>query len=127
MTIADTTVTKNLGLNARYDQANSGSIKAYTGTVPATADTALSGNTLLFSCAMSATAFAAASGGTKVANTISPDTDAAATGTATFARMYKSDGTTVVCQILIADLNLPTTSIVQHDTITPGTYTITAS
>lgn len=120
MAYSRTVATKNLGLDAQYDQCNSGKVKIYSGTVPATADTALSGNTLLAQPSFGATAFAAASGGVKTANTISPDTDAAATGTATFYRLTKSDGT-VVSQGTVgtsgSNINLSSTSIVQHTTV----------
>lgn len=86
----------NLALNAALVPVlNSGFIELYTGTQPATPDTALSGNTLLATLDIGATAFGAASAGTATANTVTSGT-AVATGTATFFRCYKSDGTTAV-------------------------------
>lgn len=73
---------------------NSGSMKIYSGTKPATVATALSGNTLLVSCALGASATAGASDGL-VTLTISSGT-AVGDGTASFARFFKSDGTTAV-------------------------------
>lgn len=76
--------------------ANSGYLRIYNGTQPATANTALSGNTLLAELRMNATAFAAASNGVLTANAITQDSSADNSGTATFYRLFKSDGTTVL-------------------------------
>lgn len=89
-------VTRNAKATALGTLANSGLLKLYTGTQPATAETALSGNTLLATLTLNATAFGAAALGVITANAITADTNAAATGTATWFRLFKSDGTTVV-------------------------------
>ncbi|MGH7716807.1 MAG: hypothetical protein ACREML_12515, partial [Vulcanimicrobiaceae bacterium] len=82
--------------NAFAPLCNSGTITIYSGTQPVNANTGLSGNTLLVTLTFGATAFgSAAAGGVITANTITSGT-AVATGTATFARLLKSDGTTVV-------------------------------
>lgn len=100
-------------------------IKLYTGTQPANANTALSGNTLLVTLTI-AGAFGTDSNGTLTFNTVTDGT-AVATGTATFFRIYKSDGTTVVMDGSVgtssADLVLNTVSIATNDTvaITSGT------
>lgn len=77
-----------------------GRLKFYSGTAPADADAALSGNTLLSTLVLSNPAFAAAvdtnPGASKTANAISDDTAAAATGTATFARVMDRDGNCVL-------------------------------
>lgn len=69
----------------------------YSGTPPANVDAALSGNTVLADLTMSNPAFGAAAdanpGGRVTANSISDDTSADATGTATFARIVDRDGT----------------------------------
>jgi hypothetical protein len=72
---------------------NSGFVKLYTGTQPATPDTALSGNTLLVSLALSSTAFGSPSSGSASANSIASNT-CIASGLATFARWFASNGTT---------------------------------
>ncbi len=104
----------------------SGLLRVYSGTQPATPDTALSGNTLLAELTLSATAFAAASGGVVTANAIGDDTDANATGTATFASFVSAGGTRVV-DVSVgssgADLNLNTVSIVQHALVRVTGYT----
>src|SRR5690349_10691813 len=75
---------------------NNGYLRIYSGTQPATADTALSGNTLLAELRFNATAFPAASSGILTANAITSDTSADNTGTASFFRALKSDGTSVL-------------------------------
>ena len=100
-------------------------IKLYTGIQPANANTALSGNTLLVTLTI-AGSFGTDSNGTLTFNTVTNGT-AVATGTATFFRIYQSDGTTVVMDGSVgtssADLVLNTVSIVTNDTvaITSGT------
>lgn len=70
---------------------NSGFLRIYSGARPATADTALSGNTLLSTLSFGATAFPASSSGVANANAITADTNAAATGRPTFARLVESN------------------------------------
>ncbi len=115
MTLSVTVATKNAQLNAYGANFNSGLLKIYAGTVPADADAALTSQTLLGTQTMGATAFAAAAAGSMSANPITQG-NAVATGTASFYRAYKGDGTTVIEQGTVgtsgADLNLNTTSIV---------------
>lgn len=110
---------------------NTGYLRIYSGTQPATADTALSGNTLLAELRFGATAFGAAANGVATANAITSDAAADATGTATFFRALKSDGTTVVFDGSIgtsaADLILATTSIVALAIIAVTAFTYTAN
>jgi len=88
----------NAAVNEQADRlatlANSGKLRIYDGTQPATADTAVSTQTLLAELTMNATAFGAASAGVITANAITSDSSADATGTATWFRLLKSDGTT---------------------------------
>jgi len=115
--------TRNLRLDQTWDQANSGKIKIYSGTMPVDADTALSGNTLLATLTFGATAFSAASAGVKTANAITQESDAPATGTATFFRVTNSAGTTTYAQGTVGATGsgeamiLPTTTINQHDAV----------
>ena len=94
---------------------NNGYLRLYSGTQPATADTAVTTQTLLAELRWNATAFGAASSGVATANAITADTSADNTGTATWFRALKSDGTTVVFDGSVgtsgADLNLNSTSI----------------
>lgn len=77
-----------------------GRVRIYSGTEPADADAALSGNVLLADLAMSDPAFPSPTdtnpGARVVANAVTDDTSADATGTATFFRLVDSDGTAVV-------------------------------
>lgn len=117
--------------NALAALMNAGTIQFFSGTQPANANTALSGNTLLATCTFANPAWGSAGvGGVMTANAITSGT-AVATGTATFARFYKSDGTTVVLDCTVgtssAGINLNTTSIVSGGLvqITSLTYTVT--
>lgn len=87
---------RNAALDAMSALFNTGYLRIYSGTQPANADTALSGNTLLAELRFGATAFGAASAGVSTANAITQDSSADATGTATFFRCLKSDGTTAL-------------------------------
>lgn len=84
---------RNEALDAIRDNANSGYLRIYTGSRPATPETAASG-TLLAELTLSATAFGAASSGTITANAITRDSSANAGGTAGWFRIFESDGTT---------------------------------
>ena len=75
---------------------DSGFIRIYDGSQPANADTALSGQTLLAELTFGADAFGAAVAGLITANAVNSDASANATGTATWARLLKTDGTSVV-------------------------------
>ncbi|WP_020474235.1 hypothetical protein [Zavarzinella formosa] len=112
--------------NARGDAitttaGNSGFIKLYTGTQTTDANTALGAQTLLATLTLNATFAGSTSSGVLTLNAITSDTNAAATGTATWFRMLKSNGTTVVMDGSVgtsgADLNLNTTSIVSGATV----------
>jgi len=83
-------------------RCDGGFIRLYNGTRPTDADTALSGNTLLATGGYSNPAFGAAdSTGTCTSNAISSETNAPNAGTATFARLFESDGTTVVADVSV--------------------------
>lgn len=80
----------------------SGKLRFYSGTKPANADAGLSGNTQLAELTLAATPFSAfsdtGSAGRATLGSIASDTSADATGTATFARILDSAGTTVKMQ-----------------------------
>jgi hypothetical protein len=73
-----------------------GYLRIYDGTQPSTADTAVSGQTLLAELRFGSPAFGAASNGVATANAITADSSANATGTATWFRALKSNGTSPV-------------------------------
>lgn len=76
------------------DALDSGTIKIYTGTIPTDADTALGAQTLLATLTFNAAAFPGASNGVITAAAITSDSSADATGTAAWARIASSGGTT---------------------------------
>jgi hypothetical protein len=117
--------------NARLDAitafaGGSCKLRIYSGTQPATGGAA---TTQLAELICDATFAPAASGGVLTLNAIASDTDADATGTATWARILKSDGTTIVLDCTVgtsgADINLNTVSIVANATISVTSATIT--
>lgn len=117
--------------NARLDAITtfvgaSGKLRIYAGSRPATGGTA---TTLLAELTLGSTFAPAASGGVLTLNAITGDTSADATGTATWARVFKSDGTTICFDMSVgtsgADLNLTTTSIVSGAAVNVTSATIT--
>lgn len=87
--------------NARLDQitsrvGTSGLLRLYDGSQPASPDTAVSTQTKLAELTCNATAFAgSATSGVLTANAIS-NANAVASGTASWFRLCKSDGTPVI-------------------------------
>jgi hypothetical protein len=97
--VANSPKLTNRGANAAADAVtallNSGILRLYTGTQPATADTGISGNTLLAQLTFGNPAFGAANNGTATANAITSDGTADASGTATWFRALDSGGVDV--------------------------------
>lgn len=111
--------------------AGAGTIKIYTGSQPATADTAASG-TLLATFTLADPAFGPASSGTITLQGVPLTVAAAATGTAGWFRMATSTPTTVLDGSVGTSgnqINLNTTSITLgvNVTITSGTITMPTS
>lgn len=131
MSISRTAATKNLALDAAYDRGTGMKLKIYAGSVPANADASLGGATLLATLTLANTPFSAASSGVKTAGAITSDTDADATGTASFFRLTKSDDTVVVQGSVSAsggggDAIINSTSVVQHTTVSCSALSFTA-
>lgn len=123
-------------LSAIGTLCNGGKLIIYSGTEPATANTALSGNTVLAQLTLNATAFGApdASGADRfiTANAITADSDADASGTATFFRIFDSSGTLVTDVVYQGtagtsgqQLNLNNTSIIAGYEVSISSLTIT--
>ena len=94
MALAFSTTLRNNMLDQITSFASgSGFLRIYDGTRPATGGTA---TTLLAELTCNATFAAAASSAVLTLNSITQDTSANATGTATWFRIVKSDGTTFV-------------------------------
>lgn len=108
---------------------SAGYLRIYDGTMPATVADSITG-TLLAELVLATPFAAAASSGVLTLGTITQDSSANATGTATHFRIYKSDGTTAVMQGDVstsgAILNLSTVSIVTGNAVSITSFVITA-
>ena len=114
-------------LDAITTQAGgSAKLRIYNGTRPATGGTP---TTLLAELICNAIFAPGASGGILTLNAIADDASADATGTATWFRIVKSDGTTHVLDgdvgVSGSDLNLNSVSIVAADVVSVTSFTIT--
>ena len=110
------------------DSLDSGTIKIYTGTIPTDADTALGAQTLLATLTFNAAAFPGASNGVLTAAAITSDSSADATGTAAWARIASSGGTTKIdCTVGTSgeDINFNTVSFVSGAAVAITSLTIT--
>lgn len=121
----------NATVNGQADnlsaRLNSGFLRIYDGTQPATADTAIGAQVLLAELTFSATAAPAAVNGLITFNAIGSDTSANATGTASWFRCFQSNGTTVVMDGSVgtsaSNLVLNSTSIVSGGTVSVSAFT----
>lgn len=110
----------NLSVNTEADALsplfNNGYLRIYNGTQPTNADTAIGAQVLLAELRFNATAAPSASNGVLTFNSITQDSSADNTGTASWFRALKSDGTTVLLDGTVGtsgtDLILASTSIV---------------
>jgi hypothetical protein len=123
----DVTSIRNAMLDTITTRAGASALlRIYNGTRPATAGTA---TTLLAQLTCNATFAPAASAGVLTLNSITQDSSADATGTATWFRIVKSDGTTFVLDGDVgtsgSDLNLVTTSIVATQPVSVTSFVIT--
>jgi hypothetical protein len=102
-------------------------LRFYDGTRPSTGGTA---TTLLAELTCNATFAPSASGGVLTLNSITSDTSADATGTATWFRIVQSDGSTHVTDGNVgtsgSDLNVNTAGFSAGVTVDVTSYTITA-
>lgn len=103
-------------------------LRIYDGTRPTDADTAVGGQTLLAELTFSTTSAPAASGGVLTYSSITDDSSANATGTASWFRVTTSAGAAVYdgdVGTSGSDLNLNSTSIVILGTVSVTSFTIT--
>lgn len=130
MTISLTNLAATTEADAFARLLDSGKLKIYSSTVPATADTALGAQVLLGTLPLSATSAPGASNGVLTFNAITDDSSADATGTATFYRLTKSDDT-VVAQGSVGtsgeNLNLNSVAIQIGATISVTSFTHTVT
>lgn len=127
MAIAYSSTIRNAMLDSITTAAGASAfLRIYDGTRPATGGTA---TTLLAELTCNATFAPASSGGVLTLNAITQDSSANATGTATWFRIVKSDGTTFVMDGNVgtsgSDLNLTTTSIVITQPVSVTSFVIT--
>lgn len=115
-------ITTTLGSNAL--------LRWYAGAVPASVGASLGAATLLAELPCSATFAPSASGGVLTASAFT-GANAVGTGTASFFRLYKSDGSTAVVQGTIGqgsgDLSLDNTTIVSGQACTQTNFSITGN
>ena len=107
----------------------SAKLRIYDGTQPAGPGTAVSTQVLLAELTCNATFAPAASSGTLTLNSITQDSSADATGTASWFRIVTSGGTAVIDGSVStsgADMNLNSTSIVSGGTVSITSATFTA-
>ncbi|HOU23873.1 MAG TPA: hypothetical protein PLN42_06455 [Anaerolineae bacterium] len=101
-------------------------LRIYDGTRPATGGTA---TTLLAELTCNATFAPGAAAGVLTLNAITQDSSANSSGTATWFRIVKSDGTTHVLDGNVgtsgSDLNLTTTTIVATQPVSVASFVIT--
>lgn len=124
---------RSAGLDA-YETATGTSaiLKIRSGTVPANTAASEAGTTALAVLNLPSDWLAAASAGVKSKSGTWEDTSADASGTATFFRIYASDGTTCHWQGTVSvtggagDLQVDNVSINAGQTVTITSFTITA-
>lgn len=117
--------------DALSDLLDNGYIRIYNGSQPSNADTAVSSQTLLAELRVNATAAPAAVNGVLTFNAITADASANASGTATWFRTLKSDGSTVIMDGTVgtagANMNLASVTLTAgaQVQVTSWTHTIT--
>lgn len=119
---------RNAQLDAITTRAGASALlRFYDGTRPATGGTA---TTKLAELTCNATFAPGASSGVLTLNAITSDSSADATGTATWFRIVKSDGTTFVMDGNVgtsgSDLNMNSTSFTAGGSVAVTSFTITA-
>jgi len=125
----------NAAVNAEADALSvlldNGYLRIYDGTQPANADTAISTQTLLAELRFNADAAPSAVAGVLTFNAITQDSNANNTGTASWFRALKSDGSTVMFDGSVgtsgSDLNIATTAIVAGAIVGVTSFVYTVS
>ncbi|WP_438980168.1 hypothetical protein [Polynucleobacter sp.] len=122
----------NATVNGQADnlsaRLNSGYLRIYDGTQPATADTSIGAQVLLAELTFSATAAPAAVNGLITFNALTADSSANATGTPTWFRAVQSNGTTVVMDgsVGASGCNLNLSGLTGGQIIIGGTVSISS-
>lgn len=104
-------------------------IRIYSGSRPADPSVAIGAQVLLAQLTGNAAGFGSVSGGVLTAAAITEDSSADTNGTASFFRVFKSNGTTAVADGDVgtsgADLNLNTTTLVAGGPVRISSLTFT--
>lgn len=130
MALGFSSTARNNALHAIRDQIDGGSgagvLRIYDGTRPSFGGSA---TTLLAELTLSDPCAGSASGGVLTFSSITQDSSANASGTATWFRIVQSDGTTVVIDGSVgtsgSDLNLVTTTITATQPVQISSFTLT--
>lgn len=113
--------------NAVAAEMATGWIRVYDGTPATDCDTAIGSQVLLSEHRFSSPAFITEVNGLLTADAITSDTDANASGTPTWFRAFKADGTTATYQGTAGtsgtDLIMATSPIVIHGTVDINSHT----
>lgn len=115
----------NAEANALAALLNNGFLRIYDGTQPASPDTGITTQNKLAELRFGSPAFLPAVGGVITATVITPDSNAAATGTAAWCRFLASDGTPLFdgsVDIAGALININSVSIQQHAVVSISSY-----
>lgn len=124
--------TSDLAVNAAADALlallNNGKLRLYAGVQPTTPDGALGAQVLLAELRFGSPAFSRAVAGVAVANPLTEEDDAMATGTATWFRALTADDVAIFdgsVGVAQADLILNAVSIQQHAIVAVTSLAIT--
>jgi hypothetical protein len=124
--------TASVVVSAAGSLSNSGTLVLLSGTMPATPETALAGNTTLATATYSATAFGAPTfigADMQATASFTANINPVANGSCTFARHYKSDGTTVIADYRVGSAWIASnvTAVGQYCTNGGNTYKCTTA
>jgi len=125
-----TTLRNNRANDITTAVGGSGLLRIYAGTAPADVGTAITTQTLLAELTCNATFAPSASSGVLTLNSITQDSSANATGTASFFRITTSGGTGIIQGTVTAtggggDLTLNTTAISSGAAVSVTSFVIT--
>lgn len=122
---------RSLMANAIDQEFDNGYLRLYDGTQPAGPDTALTGQTLLAELRFAVTAVSSESNGVLTFATLTGEDAALATGTVTWARCLKADGTTAIMDVTVdttnANVIVPTTSVAAGIAVNVTSMSVTAA
>jgi hypothetical protein len=123
-------LTANAIADAVAARCDGGTVKLYTGTQPATADTATA-ETLLATCTFANPAFGSAAAGVATAHAIMQDASADASGTAVWFRVLALGGAAVMDGTVGVgasyDCNVVSTTVVAGDPFPITSMTVTSA